>query len=41
MAALLSAALLDERPQLHHLLAFVLIVGGIAVSLQPRSPTAR
>lgn len=39
MAALLSALLLDERPQLHHLLAFALIVGGIAVSLQPRSPS--
>ncbi|MFM8767056.1 MAG: DMT family transporter [Rubrivivax sp.] len=37
MAALMSAALLDERPQLHHLLAFALIVGGIAISLRTRS----
>jgi len=31
-AALLSAALLGEPPQLHHALAFLLIVGGIALS---------
>jgi len=31
-AALLSAAFLGEPPQLYHLLAFALIVGGIAVS---------
>jgi drug/metabolite transporter (DMT)-like permease len=34
-AALMSALLLDEMPQLHHLMAFVLIVSGIALSLQP------
>ena len=35
-AALLSAALLGDLPQPYHLLGFVLIVGGIAISLAPR-----
>jgi drug/metabolite transporter (DMT)-like permease len=32
MAALLSAAVLDETPQAYHAAAFLLIVGGIAIS---------
>lgn len=39
-AALMSALLLDELPQFHHLTAFALIVGGIAVTLQPRARQA-
>jgi drug/metabolite transporter (DMT)-like permease len=35
-AALLSTLVLGEAPQPYHALAFVLIVGGIAVSLKPR-----
>jgi drug/metabolite transporter (DMT)-like permease len=35
-AAVLSAALLGDMPQLYHLLGFVLIVAGIAFSLAPR-----
>lgn len=33
-AALLSTLVLGEAPQAYHAVAFVLIVGGIAVSLQ-------
>jgi drug/metabolite transporter (DMT)-like permease len=33
-AALLSTLVLGEAPQPYHAVAFVLIVGGIAVSLQ-------
>ena len=32
MAALLSALVLGETPQAYHAAAFILIVGGIAVS---------
>jgi len=35
-AALLSAALLGEAPQAHHVAAFALIVGGIVVAQPPR-----
>jgi len=37
MAALLSAAVLDETPQAYHAAAFVLIVGGIAISSRKAS----
>jgi len=40
-AALLSALVLGERPQLYHGLAFVLIVGGIAVSTPRARPDAQ
>ena len=37
MAALLSAAVLDETPQAYHAAAFLLIVGGIAISSRKAS----
>jgi drug/metabolite transporter (DMT)-like permease len=37
-AALLSSLVLGEWPQWYHLVAFVLIVGGIVVSSQPQKP---
>lgn len=40
-AALLSALLLGEAPQAYHALAFVLIVAGIAVSLERPAATGR
>jgi drug/metabolite transporter (DMT)-like permease len=38
-AAVLSAVLLGDLPQPYHALGFVLIVGGIAISLAPRRAT--